>query len=390
MASLDWLRRWTGGGSPPSTPLAAPESPPSETDSAMVEALLALDFDADAYLADYPSIGVQTRRECVQHFHRIGRGDWLRVRFGIPFAEAQARIDTLVLTEVQRDQLRIDLAASALWQADTGGGDAHSEDLLRENPAYQPLAVVSDSHGALYLSEEPLWAGRWGPIPLLSTGASARGLGNPDSRMRAGRKIRDELRRLEGSLARGAVLFKFGQVDLEFVYDYRRIRDGRRAFDLADAQDFARDSARRYLGFLDELRRETPLRLVVTAALPPALNDEALREGYMNAHIAELYAELPEETLRAEIQRLDMPDWKTRTGLAALFNAELAAGCAKAGLIYCDDFTPLLGPDGVISPDAIVWHGGANHHLCATSRAARAVSARVTAALRAMADRGWT
>ncbi|MBS0362539.1 MAG: hypothetical protein JSR98_14275 [Proteobacteria bacterium] len=379
-------RRMRGG---PADAPPAPDIPPSAgADDAMAQALLALGFDWQAYLTDYPGVGaLADGLECARHFQTSGRHEWLRIRFAHPFAEVQTRIEALDLPEALKDQLRIDLAASALWQAAPAGVGA--EDLLRPSPSYRPLPIISDSHGQLYLTEQMLWSGRWAPVPLLNTGASARGLGNPESRGKAGQRIRDQLKRLDATPGLQAVLMKFGQVDLEFVYDYRRVRDGAHAFDLADAQAFARDSARRYLAFLRALQADTPIRLVVTAALPPSLNDAALREGYMNAHIVQLHAELSPDDLRVALQRLEMPDWKTRTGLAAVFNDELAAGCAEAGLIFYDDFTPLLGPDGVIHPDFILWHGGIDHHLCATGPAARAQAGRLSADLAAMSQRGW-
>jgi hypothetical protein len=379
MAGFDWVRRLARRG--------RPQAAGADTDEAVVEALLALGFDAAAYLTDYPVIGAMSAREAARHFHRWGRPEWLRVRFTQPFSVAQTRIETLDLPEAQKDQLRIDLAASALWQAAPAGDGA--EDLLRPSPAYRPLPILSDSHGQIYLTEQMLWSGRWAPAPLLCVGASARGLGNPASRAQAGERIRAHLRRLESVPGVEAALLKFGQVDLEFVYDYRRVRDGARAFDLADAEAFARDSARRYVDFLSESQTRTPIRLVVTAALPPALGDAALREGYMNAHIVELHSELSPDALRAALQGLEMPDWRTRTALAGVFNTALAAGCAAAGLTFYDDFTPLLGADGVIDPALIVWHGGTDHHLCATSPAARAAAARVSADLALMATRGW-
>ena len=379
-------RRMRSGAVSPPTPLNA--APPGDAAEAMVEALLALGFDWQAYLADYPGVGALTGGpDCARHFQTSGRHEWLRIRFTAPFAEVQARVESLHLPDVLKDQLRIDLAASALWQAAPAGEGA--ENLLRPSPAYRPLPIISDSHGQLYLTEQMLWSGRWAPVPLLNTGASARGLGNPESRGKAGQRIRAQLKQLEATPGAEAAIFKFGQVDLEFVSDYRRVRDAAHAFDLADAQAFARDSARRYVAFLRETQAGTSIRLVVTAALPPSLNDEALRDGYMNAHIVQLHAELSPEDLRAELQRLEMPDWKTRTGLAATFNAELAAGCAEAGLIFYDDFTPLVGPEGVIHPDLILWHGGIDHHLCATGPAARAQAAKLSADLAAMAARGW-
>jgi hypothetical protein len=233
------------------------------------------------------------------------------------------------------------------------------------------MLVVSDSHGVLYLVEDVLREGRLLPVPFLCTGASARGLGNPQSRGGAGQRIREHLTARADEIADGVILLKFGQVDLEFVYDYRRIRDGRRAFDRVDAVAFAEEGARRYVAFIETLRGLTTARLVVTAALPPSLNDAALRAGYINAHIGELHADSGPEQLLAQLQQLDMPDWKTRTDLARAYNAALAAECARAGLTFLDDFTPLCGPDGLIDPELLVWHGGTDHHLCAGAPAGR-------------------
>jgi hypothetical protein len=370
-------------GWPGRAPEPEPATPEPDPAARVAAALVALGFDAEAYLTEYPSLGALSVEACAAHYHSQGRVDRLRATFSAPFGEAVARLEGLDLSPAERDLLRLDLAAAVLWRADVWGGDTErTADLLAPSPAYRPLVVISDSHGMLYLTEDVLLGGRLLPVPLLWTGASARGLGNPASRVQAGARMRGHLKAVEGQLgedrlAEALVLLKFGQVDLEFVYDYRRVRDGRRAFDLADAEAFARDSAARFAAFVRDLAGETPLKLVVTAALPPALNDAALREGYMNAHIVEMHAEIAPEALRAELQKLEMPDWRVRTGLARTYNRALAAACAEFGLIFFDDFTPLIGPDGLIDPELLIWHGGTDHHLCATSPAGRrAASAR--------------
>lgn len=363
MAARGWmsgLARRFAGRPEPQAPLSYPE------------ALLAVRFDDAAYRRDFPMLGDLAPLEAAAHYHASGRVERFAVTFGLPLAEAQSRIDRLAIDEDDRDLLRLDVAAAELRRTDVFGRDVgRTTDLFRPSPAHRPLLVVGDSHGMLYLSEDVLRAGRLLPVPLLCTGASARGLGNPASRAGAGAKIRAVLEARRAELADGRILFKFGQVDLEFVYDYRRIREGRRDFDLAHAVGFAEESARRYVDFLRGLREVTSAKLIVTAALPPALNDAALRDGYLNAHIAELHAGLDTEALRRELQGLDMASWTVRTELARAYNTALAAACAEAGLSFYDDFTPLLGEAGVIAPDLIVWHGGTDHHLCFTSPAAR-------------------
>jgi hypothetical protein len=367
LEAMDRLFRRLTGRAPPQTPAPPPAS--------YAEALLAVGFDDEAYRRDYPFLEGLTPLEAAAHYHAAGRTERFDARFRYALAEGQARAQALGAGAEDTDLLRLDLAAAELRRTDPYGRDVErTTDLLRTTPSHRPMLVVTDSHGMLYLVEDVLREGRLLPVPFLCTGASARGLGNPQSRGGATQRIRDHLVARAGEIADGVILLKFGQVDLEFVYDYRRIRDGRTAFDLADALEFARESARRYVAFAASLRDLTTARLVVSAALPPSLNDDALRAGYINAHIGELHADSGPEQLLADLQRLDMPDWKTRTDLARAYNATVAEACAQAGLPFLDDFTPLCGPDGIVDRDLLIWHGGTDHHLCAGSPAGRRAS----------------
>lgn len=369
MALPKWLARGLG------RPVKVAPTPAGDGGKGAVSfaaALLQLGFDSDAYRRHVPALAPLSDADLAAHYDVSGRVERYPIRFGVELTEGHRRIDAMGLPDDARTLLRHDLAAAALRATDVFGRDlAELQALLRPSPAYRPLVVIGDSHAMLYLSEDVLRSASLLPVPFLCTGASARGLGNPASRGRAGERIAARLVELEGDLGAAAILLKFGQVDLEFVHDYRRIRDGGRPFDLAEATAFAEESVRRYVDFLAGLARRTRAPLVVTAALPPALSDEALRAGYLNAHIAELHANLDVEALRQALQALDMPDWKTRTQLAAVFNRTLAVACDAAGLIFYDDFTPLVGDDGVIDPALIAWHGGTDHHLCFTIPAAR-------------------
>ncbi|HEX7948460.1 MAG TPA: hypothetical protein VF495_27595 [Phenylobacterium sp.] len=355
-------------------PAPGPAVPPP---ASYAEALLAAGFDHEAYRRDYPFLEGLSDLEAAAHYHGSGRTERFDVRFLHPLPEARARAEALGVSAEDADLLRLDLAAAELRRADPYGRDVErTTHLLHTTPSHRPMLVVTDSHGMLYLVEDVLREGRLLPVPFLCTGASARGLGNPQSRGGATQRIREHLAARADEIADGVILLKFGQVDLEFVYDYRRIRDGRQAFNLDDALAFARESARSYVAFAESLRELTTARLVVTAALPPSLNDEALRAGYINAHIGELHADSGPEQLLADLQRLDMPDWKTRTELARAYNEDVAAHCAEAGLPFLDDFTPLLGADGLIDPGLLIWHGGTDHHLCAGSPAGRGAAGR--------------
>ena len=368
---LEGLFRRLTGRTRPLAP-AAPAVPPP---ASYAEALLAVGFDDEAYRRDYPFLEALTPLEAAAHYHASGRVERFDVQFRHPLPEGQARADALGAGAEDIDLLRLDLAAAELRRTDPYGRDVErTTHLLRTTPSHRPMLVVTDSHGMLYLTEDVLREGRLLPVPFLCTGASARGLGNSQSRGGATQRIREHLAARADEIAGGVILLKFGQVDLEFVYDYRRIRDGRQAFDLADALEFAREGARRYVAFAESLRDLTAATLVVSAALPPSLNDEALRAGYINAHIGELHADSGPEQLMAELQRLEMPDWRTRTDLARAYNDAVAGHCADAGLPFLDDFTPLCGPDGIIDRDLLIWHGGTDHHLCAGSPAGRAAA----------------
>ncbi|PZQ65616.1 MAG: hypothetical protein DI570_01155 [Phenylobacterium zucineum] len=347
--------------------------------------LLALGFDAGHHRGLHPSLAGDTVEALAAHYAACGRAERLRARFDVGLVEGLARIDRLATTPGMRRRLVHDLAASWLWQAESHGQpEAILDVVLRPGPDWRPLVVISDSHGGQYTTEEPLFGAGLLPVPLICNGASARGLGNPASQAGAGARIRAFVGRCGDQLAHATLLFKFGQVDLEFVHDYRRIRDGGAPFDFDRAEAFAADSARRYVDFLRGLRDLSPARIVVTAAFPPALNDEALREGYLNAHIVEMHGALDVDDMRRALRRLEMPSWPVRTELARRYNIALAAACASAGLTFHDDFTPMLGPHGLIDPEVIVWHGGTDHHLCFTSPAARRRAAEAAVAIAAL------
>ncbi|MEW5686376.1 MAG: hypothetical protein AB1942_15780 [Pseudomonadota bacterium] len=360
-----------------------PSSRPALTPYA--DALLRLGFDAEFQRELHPSLTGESAAALATWYEAHGRAERLRARFSVDLPEGLAFVERLSLPGDVRARLVHDLAASWLWQAPPHAQpDEVLDVLLRPGPDWRPLVVISDSHGGQYTTEEPLFAAGLLPVPRLCTGSSARGLGNPASQAGAGQRIRAFLEERGDQLAGAVLLFKFGQVDLEFVHDYRRVRDGRAPFDLDRAVAFAADSVRRYIGFLREIRDLTPGRVVVTAAFPPALNDAALRDGYLNAHIVELHGALDLESMRRELQQLDMPSWAVRTDLARRYNAMLAEACAAAGLVFVDDFTPMLGADGLIDPEVIVWHGGTDHHLCFTSPAARRRAAGAAVAIAAL------
>lgn len=193
---------------------------------------------------------------------------------------------------------------------------------------------------------------------LLCTGASARGLGNIASRTGYGARVTGFLRALAALPQPPPVLFVFGQVDVEFVFTFKRL-EGR----APDFAAFCAETVSRYVGFLaaalpDRLRP----RAEVAAVFPPALNDLAWRDGYVNAHIAELHGQLDPASLSNQLKALQIPSLRERTAQHALFNRMLEEKCLRDGLGFVDTFTPLLS-NGVADPSFLGPSAGADHHL---------------------------
>jgi hypothetical protein len=67
--------------------------------------------------------------------------------------------------------------------------------------------------------------------------------------------------------------------------------------------------------------------------------------------------------LAEAVSKLELPDLRARTQLRAVYNAGLSGMCAAMGLTFVDDFSPLMGADGIIDRRCFGAHGGADHHL---------------------------
>ncbi|HTK35258.1 MAG TPA: hypothetical protein VL358_08250 [Caulobacteraceae bacterium] len=225
-----------------------------------------------------------------------------------------------------------------------------------------PIAVVGDSHSAQLVRRA--WRGeRWMlPLHLLCTGASARGLDNPEAASGAGARVRAFLDTLASTPM--PVVFKFGQVDVEFVFAFKRLETGAVAFDGKAFEAFADETIARYLAFLAMV---TPPALRpharVAGLFPPALSDAAWRKGYVNAHIAALHGPADPKALAEGLARLELPSLAERTALHKAFNRRLFAAALAAGFAPLFGFDALLGPDGTAATRFLGKARGANHHL---------------------------
>ena len=227
-----------------------------------------------------------------------------------------------------------------------------------------PFAVVGDSHSA-HLVRRARQGERWlAPLHLLCTGASARGLINPESAAGAGERVRRFLEVLAPMPTPMPVVFMFGQVDAEFVFNFKRLEADAERFDEAGFEGFATETVARYVAFLAETTPASLRPLARVAGIfPPALSDRAWRQGYVNAHIADLHGPADAAGLAQRLKGLDIPPLATRTRLHARFNALLFEAAQAEGFGVLDGWNRLIGPGGTLDPRYLGNGRGANHHM---------------------------
>lgn len=223
--------------------------------------------------------------------------------------------------------------------------------LIDAAPGALPVLVIGDSHSTHWVRRSAR-DGRWLlPLQQLHTGATARGLGRAASASGAGERAAATI-----AATTWPVILKFGQVDLEFVYTYKRL-DGPKPYDPAHAEAFALAVAEAYAGWLAELPRRE--RVHVAGVFPPALSDAAWRTGYVNAHIAQMHGPADLSDLSARLRAVEIPPLAERTRIHDLFNEALAESCDRLGLPWLDDAAAVRVAGGRV----LGRGGGHDHHL---------------------------
>jgi hypothetical protein len=225
--------------------------------------------------------------------------------------------------------------------------------------------MIGDSHSQLYFHAISPYRPALG-FNLNCSGGTARGLRNEKSRSGYGVRVLDWLTKAAPFIEseRLPVFFKFGQVDVEFAYIFERVRSGQRAFSFADFEAFADSSVNGYLSFLSQVARHVRPELIrVCSIFPPTLSDACWSDGYVNAHIGFLEGEDDPDALRRRVMNLEIPNLRRRTDMHSFFNGELRKACARAGHLFVDDFSPLLGPNGTVDSSFMRTHDGTDHHL---------------------------
>ncbi|SEI64149.1 hypothetical protein SAMN05518849_101386 [Sphingobium sp. AP50] len=324
--------------------------------------LLRYGFDGTTYARRNADLAGHSPEAALSHFAHHG---WREGRMP-GFILSMAQIQQLRLTDWSApwtQHLAMLAMRTLIWEAQSQhrpGTLPVLADLMTGSPDHVPALVIGDSHSAFLHSGAAMLAGGVLPAPLLCRAGSARGLTNPDSRARHRDTILRTLDGLGQMLTHRPVIFQFGQVDIEFLFDMKRIRDGETRYIADEARRFIRQSIGRYGTFLAECRKHSRARFIVMGVFPPALDDATVRAGYTNAHIATLNEHDDIDMLKRQLAALEHPDAAARTALARYFNRIMRTSCTRARIGFIEEFDALLGPDGLVrraltNPD--------DHHL---------------------------
>lgn len=255
-----------------------------------------------------------------------------------------------------------------------------------------PMVTFGDSHSLIYRQTVHADGRIAVPLGVFCGGGSAAGLANPTSRSGYGRRLERITAAIAGAFERrGApvpVCFAFGQVDMEFVFNFRRVREGVRAFSPSAMDEFTATAADTYLRWISD---RVPLTPTILGINPPCLDNQFIASAYaaqmrvyVKGGVADLAAGSTLEEIEANLDALDFPAKRERTAYHAKFNAALRSRCAERGFAYHDCFAELLGPDGCIEPqfacalkDGTLQEGATGIDIHVGGEPARQVKARL-------------
>jgi hypothetical protein len=221
-----------------------------------------------------------------------------------------------------------------------------------------PMIVIGDSHSRVYRQTIP-----WGkqtiiPINILCGGGSATGLPRRTSRSGYGAMLGDALGALSAvarvSTSPVPICFNFGQVDIEFVHTYQRIKH--QQFVAADGsyESFREATTNNYLDWIATM---PPASYFVLGVNPPCLDDDFIKAAYdiqMKVYVEARVADVSDgddfQCILSKLATLALPDKLQRTRDHRYFNAHLASAAKTRNLQYIDSFDLFLGADGCIDP----------------------------------------
>lgn len=305
---------------------------------------------------------MRVRATLADGLERLGRGLW---SVPLPTAVRARLIEWVMVAAPERGATRrmcqgVAAGGVTALAADPMGAIELIAVLARRGGC--PVLIAGDSHSRLYVQRDRR-GGRWLlPLHHLATGASARGLARAGSRSREGERLRGLLAAASMAGARFPVLLVFGQVDVEFVFTFKRLeQDPPASHDRAAFEAFCGETADAYADFAAGLPMTSNLTLA--AIFPPALSDDAWRQGYLNAHIAHQHTTLDIAALSERMAAARVEDMAARTAQHRAFNGHLRAAAATRGLDVLEAFGDLLDPNGVAGAERLGPAAGRDHHL---------------------------
>jgi hypothetical protein len=354
-----------------------------KAENAEAAALAELGFDPGAYRSRYGDLQANLGSGAeIEHFHGYGLREGREAPVSGPLAPVFARLAALWPEPVRRHDIAraIVLGRISERRAEPLSPEG-ALDLIAAAAHFPPVLVIGDSHAQMYggaaiasdrlVLSQICWAG------------SARGLANPASKGQYGVAALGFLESLRSGLTgpMPPILFHFGQVDVEFVYNFRRLRGGERRFDLADFESFVAETVAIYVRYLESVRLRLGHAAIFAASInPPALNDAAVSQGYVNGHVAYLHTDEEVAALEAGLRRLEFPDQVTRTQLHATFNTALSRACNGSGIGFVSVFDRLCS-GGVAAEVFTRAHGGTDHHLDFNIPETREIAGLIVAAV---------
>lgn len=331
--------------------------------------LVAAGFDAKSYRwasADLVA-GLASDEESFWHFSNHGcyEGRRFPIKVDVP---GLLRLHKFA-TEEGRPEITYAILATMVrnWaDAEQANTLFRAASIVVPHLTIKPVMVIGDSHTEVYRVESRRNNELIIPFRVPCIAGSAKGLNNPSSKSGYGKLISITLKEIskDKRLSKIPIILKFGQVDTEFVFNFKRVKSATIKFNPQDFNSFCQRSVDAYGGFLSNaIPRNIRRNVDVFSIFPPVLSDEALREGYYDADISRLESQEADEKMAAELSELEHPDLATRVNMHATYNAMLRRKCESLGVSFVDDFSGVLDSSGL--PERRFWerHNGRDHHL---------------------------
>lgn len=209
------------------------------------------------------------------------------------------------------------------------------EDSLWHLRRYQIIECLGDSHVAAFrgLNHKP-WIRnlRFRSIPV--RGATAYGIGNPNSKTNALKIFEDRLRKIPKNRI---VLFMMGEVDVGFLIWLRAEKGG------IDPIDCMEDTLHRYTDYLNAVKQKHHRLMLCSIPLP------TIPDGMAHGNVA---------NARREVTATQ----RERTAMTLEFNRRLKAWATASGVTFLDLDPYALDQNTMLVRDELLNKNTADHH----------------------------